>query len=219
MAFEYEALTTIARSELVTPESVVQVPRVLLYDPSAYVLILEDLAPALPLSSVLLEAFQNGTIESKSMKIGAALGDFIGRLHSWSALPEQASMRERFSQNVASKESIPRVWYGEMIKSAKQYGLYMPWMDEFAEQRMRDAQAGGNVVIMGDFWVENILVSPGPEFHLYVIDWEMARCANPEVDVGYFAGALHSISYINRRLVELPLHGELYPKLQPTFFG
>ncbi|QRW06443.1 phosphotransferase enzyme family protein [Ceratobasidium sp. AG-Ba] len=180
MTFEYEAMTAVARSGLVTPESVVQVPRVLFYDPYTHTLIMEDLTPVRP------------------SPLSFSRRDFLGRFHQWSAQPEQAGLRMQFLENTASKETIPRVWYRRMMKTADTHGLKTQWMEDFVKQSEARAQNGGSVIIMGDFWVENILVSTGPDLRLYIIDWEMARCASPESDVGEIAAALHSISYINR---------------------
>ncbi|QRV83055.1 hypothetical protein RhiJN_11071 [Ceratobasidium sp. AG-Ba] len=136
IAFEYEALMAITRSGLVTSESVVQVPRVLLYDPLTDVLITEDLAPARSLSTVLIEAFEAGTINNVSAHIGAALGNLMGNFYTWGAQPEQAGLRQR---------------YELMIKNSIKYGMKREWMELFVQQGMDDAHKGGNTIMMGDF--------------------------------------------------------------------
>ncbi|QRW05835.1 hypothetical protein RhiLY_04834 [Ceratobasidium sp. AG-Ba] len=215
LTFEYEALTAIAGSGLVTAESTVQVPRALFYDPLAYVLIMEDVAPARSLSTVLIEAFEDGTIQSVSAQIGAVLGDFMGRFYKWGAQPEQAGLRHRFSENIASKDTAVRLRYGFMIEKAEKYGMKKEWMGAFVKQGIKDADESGSTLIMGDFWVgkfplllylrysnsilliDNVLVSNVPELRVYVIDWELARCGRPEIDVGGMAASLYGIACIH----------------------
>ncbi|QRV97185.1 phosphotransferase enzyme family protein [Ceratobasidium sp. AG-Ba] len=196
MAFEYEALTAVACSGLFTPESTVQVPRVLLYDPVARIIIMEDLAPVHSLSAVLIEAFEAGTVESVSAQIGAALGDFMGKFYKWGAQPEQMGLRQRFLENTASKEISTRIRYSFMLKTAEKYGMKKEWMGVFIQEETNDVHNGGSTIIMGDLWPENILISTEPELRIYVVDWEMARCGRPEIDVGDMAAAVHSIAYI-----------------------
>ncbi|KAG9126748.1 hypothetical protein FRC07_002126 [Ceratobasidium sp. 392] len=216
MTFEYEALEAIARSRHYTSESTVQVPRVLFYDPKTYTLVMNDLAPACALPSVLMKAFETGTVESVSVKIGAALGDFIGRFHKWSAQPVQGELRKRFSKNSASKEFMPRLGYDRMILTAEKYGIRKVWMDKMVEDGMSDAQNEGSVLAMGDFWmskfiiapvridliqetiiIDNILISTEHELRIYIIDWEMTSCARPEVDVASFVASVYGISHIH----------------------
>ncbi|QRV97186.1 phosphotransferase enzyme family protein [Ceratobasidium sp. AG-Ba] len=195
--FEYEALMAISRSGLVTSESVVHVPCVLFYDPLAHVLITEDLAPARSLSSVLIEAFEAGTINDVSAHIGAALGNFMGKFYTWGAQPEQAGLRQRFLENTTLKRTDTGLRYELMIKNSIKYGMKREWMELFVQQGMDDAHKGGNTIIMGDFWADNILVSPGSEPRVYIIDWEMATYGRPEIDVGAMAASACTIAYIH----------------------
>ncbi|KAG8792574.1 hypothetical protein FRC12_005625, partial [Ceratobasidium sp. 428] len=152
MTFEHEALKVVAASGLFTLESTVQVPRVLHYDPKTYTLIMTDLTPARALSTVLIESFENGTIKNVSARIGAALGDFMGRFHRWGSEPAQAGLRARFLQNVTSRETILQIRYQLMCTTAEKYGMKSEWMDEMAKEGMADAEKGGSVIAMGDFW-------------------------------------------------------------------
>lgn len=47
------------------------------------------------------------------------------------------------------------------------------------------------------FSKDNILVSEDPAkgLRVYIVDWEMARCARPELDVGTFAMVAHNMAY------------------------
>ncbi|KAF8596495.1 hypothetical protein BDV93DRAFT_571882 [Ceratobasidium sp. AG-I] len=200
MDFEYKALKMIESSSLFSSASIVQVPRALSYDADTHTLIMSDLASTRMLSEVLLECLESGDpthIRELSSQIGAALGDFLGRFHKWTSLPEQAQLRIQFSGNTVSKKDGLEVCYHYMRKTAARYGLERDWMDAMIREGLRDAEEGGSVIAMADFWLNNILVSNGPEkgLRLYVIDWELARCAQPELDVGNFAMMAWSIAH------------------------
>ncbi|KAG9083076.1 hypothetical protein FS749_006317 [Ceratobasidium sp. UAMH 11750] len=150
MRFEYEALDAIARSGLSTPESTVQVPRVLHFDAETNTLIMTDLTPARLLSTVLIEAFEAGTIKSVSAQLGAALGDFMGRFHKWGSERDEA--RARFLENTTSRETVLAIRYQLMMMTAEKYGMKKAWMDEMMRDGMDDATMGGSVIAMADFW-------------------------------------------------------------------
>ncbi|QRV90303.1 phosphotransferase enzyme family protein [Ceratobasidium sp. AG-Ba] len=196
MTFEYEALEAINQSGLFTPASTVQLPRVLHYDPETYTLIMTDLAPARMLSSILIEAFENGTIEAVSAQLGVAVGDFMGRFHRWSSMPNQEALRMRFLENSVSRETVLGIHCWLMNTTAEKYGMKKDWMDEMTKEGMADAAAGGTVIAMADFWFDNVLVITEPELRIYIIDWEMSRCARPELDVAHFATAAHSVVHL-----------------------
>ncbi|KAG8743628.1 hypothetical protein FRC12_015004 [Ceratobasidium sp. 428] len=195
MTFEYEALEALAHSSLLTPDSTVQVPRVLYYDPEAHVLIMTDLGPVRSISAVLREAFGAGTIKDLSKKIGGALGDFMGRFHKWGSDEAQAQLRARFLENATPRDTSLELTYRLMLETAEKYGIKTAWMEDMVKDRMNDAAKGGSVIAMGDFWFGNILVSTDPQLRVYIIDWELARCARPELDVGQFAAAAYSLTH------------------------
>ncbi|KAF8596497.1 hypothetical protein BDV93DRAFT_514114 [Ceratobasidium sp. AG-I] len=200
MDFEYKALKMIESSPLLSPTSIVQVPRALSYDADTHTLIMSDLASTRMLSAVLIECLESGDptrIRELSSPIGAVLGDFLGRFHKWTSLPEQAELRAQFLGNTASTKDGVELCYHYMRKTTARLELERGWMDEMVQEGVRDAEEGGSVIAMGDFWLNNILVSNGPEegLRLYVIDWELARCARPEVDVGSFAMVSWSVAH------------------------
>ncbi|KAG8750752.1 hypothetical protein FRC12_012746 [Ceratobasidium sp. 428] len=152
MTFEYEALEALAHSSLSTPDSTVQVPRVLYYDPEAHVLIMTDLGPVRSISAVLREAFGAGTIKDLSKKIGEALGDFMGRFHRWGSDNAQAQLRAKFLENATPRDTSLELTYRLMLETAEKYGIQTAWMEDMVNDRMNDAAKGGSVIAMGDFW-------------------------------------------------------------------
>ncbi|KAG8683241.1 hypothetical protein FRC09_016208 [Ceratobasidium sp. 395] len=197
MTFEHEALNAIASSGLFTFESTVQAPRVLHFDPETHTRIMTDLTPARTLSAVLIEALESGTIKDVSTRIGTALGDFMGRFHRWGSEPAQARLRARFLENVASRETMLQLRYQLMYMTAEQYGMKRDWMDEMVKDGMADAEKGGSVIAMADFWFDNVLVSLEPELRIYIIDWETARCTRPELDIAHFAVSVYSLACLH----------------------
>ena len=114
-----------------------------------------DLVSTRMLSEVLVECHESGDptyIRGLSSQIGAALGDFLGRFHKWTSLLEQAELRAQFSGNRASEKDRLEVCYQFMRKAASRFGLERDWIDEIAREGLRDAEQGGSVIAMGDFW-------------------------------------------------------------------
>lgn len=148
-------LKMVGSSPLFTSTSTVQVPRVLSYDSDTHTLIMNDLSPARLLSAVLIECLESGDealTRRVSSQIGAALGDFMGRFHLWTSLPEQRVLRERFLENKASSEECLEMQYELMLSTAARLGLRRAWMDEIVVKGLRDAREGGSVIAMADFW-------------------------------------------------------------------
>ncbi|KAF8675012.1 catalytic domain of ctd-like phosphatase [Rhizoctonia solani] len=191
MDFEYNALKLVSSN--LGLSTVVGVPHVHAYDPRTHTLIMSDLAPF----QLLSNALQEGGDKVVS-RIGRALGEFMGRFHKWTSLPEHADTRKRFLENEASREDLLDYRWKLAISGAKRYGLGHDWMAEMRDEGMRDAKLGGPVVCMGDFWCSNILVSTGGDLKLYIIDWETARTARPEFDLAQLVKDAYTLSHVRR---------------------
>lgn len=107
------------------------------------------------LSEVLSEQLESGdpTRTSKLLsRIGAALGDSLGRYHEWSSLPAQAELRAQFSENTASKKDTLVLRYRLARNTVSRFELERDWMDDMVKEGFRDADEGGSVIAMADFW-------------------------------------------------------------------
>ncbi|CEL63288.1 hypothetical protein RSOLAG1IB_05331 [Rhizoctonia solani AG-1 IB] len=186
MDFEHEALELVYSNPGLS--AIVRVPRVHAYDPITHTLVMSDVAPCRLLSDVLLEADDELT-----GRIGGALGEFLGRFHAWTSLPEQDGVRRRFLDNEASKSTTLGIRWELAIATAKRYGLEREWIVDMKQAGLEDAKSGGPVVCMGDFWFGNILVSTVGEIKIYIIDWETARTARSELDVAQFVANAHNL--------------------------
>ncbi|CUA69950.1 TBC1 domain family member 2A [Mus musculus] [Rhizoctonia solani] len=190
MDFEHEALELVnSNPELST---IVRVPRVHTYDPHTHTLIMSDVAPCRLLSSVLQEAD-----DELVSRIGRALGEFMGKFHKWTSLPEQAAARKRFLENTTSREDVLRIRWQLALAAAKKYHVERAWMEDMYLAGMQDGQSG-TVICMADFWFDNILVSTQHDLAIWIVDWETTRSARPELDVAHFATAAYSLVHVHR---------------------
>ncbi|KAF8603908.1 hypothetical protein BDV93DRAFT_606586 [Ceratobasidium sp. AG-I] len=217
--YEYECLVALAASGLYDDNSVVQVPKPLDYDPETYTIFMTDINPADSLTKALTAGVEGAhTGENASSKleeacslasaVGSAVGDFMGRFHNWSALPEQSGLRERVSENVAAKKCALSQ-FDLTIRSATKFGLKEPWVDAIVQDEIQAVSKGGDVIVMGDLWFENILISRAPEhgkLRLYIIDWEVVRPAHAELEIGQVTGV--GVSFARRYGVQ-----DVYPFL------
>ncbi|KAH7322157.1 kinase-like domain-containing protein [Rhizoctonia solani] len=200
MDFEHEALKLVASTSGLS--TVVGVPHVHAYDPHTHTLIMSDVAPCQLLSTALKEGDDEAVV-----RIGHALGEFMGRFHKWSSLPEQASVRKRFLENKISGDDVLGIRWQLTLSAAKTYNLEREWMQGMFREQMEDAKLGGPVVCMADFWFDNILVSTTGDLRIYIVDWETARTARPEHDLAQFATAAFTLEHVHKRM---PLMREFF---------
>ncbi|CAE7189366.1 unnamed protein product [Rhizoctonia solani] len=191
--FEYKALAAITESELCGPESIVRPPRPLYYDPETHTTFMADLGSPIPLQKILQDA---GSLNHKlASDIGTALGDFLGRLHNWTSAPERASLRAFISQNSVAKRCLS-IQHTFAHDTLAKFGLNEQWVQDTLSQDLEESAAAQDVLIWGDSWPGNILVSPPSAtegLKIYLTDWEMSRLGPPEFDLGEAAGVAMSI--------------------------
>ncbi|KAJ1301950.1 hypothetical protein OPQ81_000789 [Rhizoctonia solani] len=196
---EYKALSAIAASGLFDSDSIVQLPRPIDYDQETHTIFMHDLGSPIPLAQVLEKGFSdNVSLEPNLMSnqryklasdIGRALGDFVGRFHNWSVLPNQATIHAYFAQKPDWERKIVSARRPFLTLSADRFGARESWMDEFIAKEEHEASEliNGGVLVMGDCSLHNILVSPpsgGRDMRIYLTDLEVARISCPEVDIG-----------------------------------
>ncbi|KAG8700368.1 hypothetical protein FRC09_005995 [Ceratobasidium sp. 395] len=206
--YEYEALVAVSKSGLFDSNSIVQTPKPLHFHPETNTIFMTDLGAVKTLTKVLtdsLEGVHDGDNAESKLKTacdlasaaGSALGDFVGRFHNWSSLPEQAALRKRFAQNIAATKQGLSVHHDMAVRAATEFGTMEPWLTDLIEAERQDATSLQDSLAIGDLWLDNVLVSQAPEhggLRLYVIDWERAMPAPPEFDVGEITGAATSFA-------------------------
>ncbi|CAE6449666.1 hypothetical protein RSOLAG22IIIB_11355 [Rhizoctonia solani] len=193
--YEYTALAAITESELCGPDSIVQPPRPLHYDPETHTTFMADLGSPMPLQKILQD--EENPHHKLASDIGTALGDFLGRLHNWSSAPEQASLRAFISQNSVAKQCLP-IQHTFAHETLAKFGLKEEWVEDTLSRDLEESAAAQDVLIWGDSWPGNILVSPPSAtqgLKIYLTDWEMSRLGPPEFDLGEAAGVAMSLVY------------------------
>ncbi|KAH7322140.1 kinase-like domain-containing protein [Rhizoctonia solani] len=230
---EYKALAAISNSGLFDSDSIVQLPRPIEYDEETHTIFMTDLGSPIPVTQVLKEGFPNNQtsllaepnkssdseeLYKLSAEIGRALGDFLGRFHNWSALPQQTELRGYFTQNpgVVHKSLFFRHFC--FNSSADRFKMREAWMDDVLakEQQELEASTDPGVMIMGDCSLHN---SP---MRICLIDLETARAGHPEFDVGSLTATATSFALIHHPNIDHPFapalhdsyrhHRELNPK-------
>jgi hypothetical protein len=162
--FEYEALVALSTSGLFDSNSTVQVPKPLHFDYKTNTTFMTDLGSVDTLTKVLtdsLEGVHTGEHAATKLEgacvlaseIGSALGDFVGRFHNWSSLPEQAMLRKRFLENVAGKDQITSVHHAMAVRSANMFSLNESWLEDVIKEEKQEAALGGDVLAIGDLWL------------------------------------------------------------------
>ncbi|CAE6466214.1 unnamed protein product [Rhizoctonia solani] len=219
---EYKALSAIATSGLFDSNSVVQLPRPLEYHQATHTIFMTDLGSPIPVTQVLEKGFPDvqpsepfgpNEMDKLSQKIGEAVGDFIGRFHNWSALPEQSTLRSYFALNPAVIQHSVYIHHFCLELSADKFQMREPWMDELITKGQQEALVDGGALIMGDCSLHNILVSPPSEhrdIRIYLTDLEMARASYPELDIGGLTASVVSFSRLRCPSVEEPFLSTLH---------
>ncbi|CAE6462392.1 unnamed protein product [Rhizoctonia solani] len=213
---EYKALAAINNSGLFDSDSIVQLPRPLKYDQETHTIFMTDLGSPIPLTQVLEKGFPKNqtsvsTEPNKSpgleelyklaAEIGQALGDFLGRFHTWSALPQQTELRAYFLENPGVVHKSLLFHHFCFNFSVDRFKIREAWMNGVLakEQQELEASTDPGAMIMGDCSLHNILVSPPSEtspMRIYLIDLETARAGHPEFDIGVLTATATSFALI-----------------------
>ncbi|KAJ7697194.1 kinase-like domain-containing protein [Mycena rosella] len=192
------------------------VPGMHYFDEEAHVIIMDDCgASSLTLKELLLTATPSPAV---AREIGLALGEFLGRLHSWAAT--DPSLLDFFDQNAQAKQITAWVTYGRLISTLTTDNL--PAVALLSEpvppediddiraiiaERTPEILTSRETLTMGDFWTGNIMVrlradgEPALE-RVTVIDWELAKPGVAALDVGQFCAEVHTLQLFTPHAVD-----------------
>ncbi|CAE7231740.1 unnamed protein product [Rhizoctonia solani] len=193
--FECTALAAITESELCGPESLVRPSRPLHYDPETHTIFTTDRGLPVPVQNILQD--EDGSHHELASDISTALGNFLGRLHNWTSAPEQASLSAFISQNSVAKRCLS-MQHAFAHDTLAKFGLKGQWIQDTLSRDLEESAAAQDVLIWGDSWPGNILVSPPSatqDLKIYLTDWGMSRLGPPEFDLGEAAGVAMSIAH------------------------
>ncbi|KAF8186531.1 kinase-like domain-containing protein [Mycena galopus ATCC 62051] len=213
-AFEAKALEKI--KEGLDCGSLAKVPVMYHFDETAHTIIMEDCGQ----DSQNLKALMIASPPSPAVaqEIGRALGQFLGRLHSWAAIDPKMAMVDFFDQNEQAKRITAWVTYGRIIDSLTTDNLPavallpepVPASDlddirAIIAERTPEIFNCRDTLTMGDFWSGNIMVNlraDGSFGGVHIIDWELAKAGVAALDVGQFCAEMLSLILFKPHAVE-----------------
>ena len=109
--FEVEAMTRVR--QCLPPTSLVTVPKILHFDPSNHLIIMEDCgSDVVTLTEFLYSA--GGSSECVAETIGTAVGEFIALLHEWSRSNPDGIL-DTFEQSSHAKKIIADLSYNRVV--------------------------------------------------------------------------------------------------------
>ncbi|KAF8808046.1 hypothetical protein BYT27DRAFT_7099486 [Phlegmacium glaucopus] len=206
--YEVEALRHVG--DWLSPNSIVTVPKVHLFDKSSHVIIMDDTGA----DSIDLKTFmQRGKASlPMSQQIGSAIGEFLGGMHKWGR--GNVDLLNAVRGNEQAKAMSSWVYYGRLVSTLK--GLDnlpklrdpvleigesdMEVVEKVAEETTKAMLDAQDSFVMGDFWPGNIMVSlnqKGDLEHLYILDWELTKAGLPGVEIGQFCAEIHMLRRFN----------------------
>ncbi|KAG8795231.1 hypothetical protein FRC12_016872 [Ceratobasidium sp. 428] len=200
-SFEYEALIALTSSGLFDSNSAIQVPCPIHYDPETFTIYMTDLGPLTTIAEMLAKRLNSNPDPIKEYalvtSVGHLLGDFLGRFHNWSALPDQAQLRKGFLCNKAP-EGCLAFHHMCMTQAVSQLGVEVNRTNSIISRvRVKDL-LDGEVLAMGDCFLLNVMVSStslDPQnIRIYIVDWETFGPAPPELDIGAMTGSALSFA-------------------------
>jgi hypothetical protein len=178
IGFEARALFALAPGGPLArvPTDLVRPPLPVDYDPSAAVLVMEDLG-ALP---DLGCDWRAGRLDG--LELAGHLGGFVGRLHTATLHDEGAA--ESF-RNEPIQRTRHQVQYRRAESSLESAGVAdAAALGALAEDLGERLQQPGRCLVMGDLWPPSVLRD---RRRLRLIDWEFCHFGVPAQDLGHFA--------------------------------
>ncbi|KAF9222813.1 hypothetical protein BS17DRAFT_734970 [Gyrodon lividus] len=217
--FEVEAMT---RVRLGLPQSLpllVKVSKIYHFDVYNNLIIMEDCGVDVV---TLRELLCSGSVcPTLAETIGTAIGDYIARVHEWSRSNPDGIL-DIFDKCLHAKKIIAELNYDRLVATLQCSDKDdLPLLSDF-EIDTSDIQAiskltneyhshlmsarvpGHDVLLMGDLWHENILVSTDlHHLRLYILDWELARTGLPGSEIGLFCAYMDLLSRGNQAASKL----------------
>ncbi|KAJ7304775.1 kinase-like domain-containing protein [Mycena albidolilacea] len=209
-AFEAKAPAKIRRQ--IDSAALATVPELHHFDEHAHVIIMDDCGlHSLNLKQLMLTATPSPAV---AREIGLALGQFLGRLHSWGA--SDASLLDEFDQNAQAKKITSWITYERLISTLTTENLpavaclpapvsdnTLDALRALVAERTAEIYKSRETLTMGDFWTGNVMVGmlPAPNTsgaasaldRVYVIDWELVKPGVAALDIGQFCAEMQTL--------------------------
>ncbi|KZP04498.1 hypothetical protein FIBSPDRAFT_806710 [Athelia psychrophila] len=208
MAFEVKAMRAVKAALPI--DLVISVPTVHHWDEVAHVMIMDDCGEdSRSLKQLMLEQPPPVAL---AHTIGAALGEFLGRMHAW-GVDSTASQHAYFDTNQQGKMITRYVTYDRLVSTLNGQD-HLPALSDpplnvaqakldviskVSDERRDAINRCQDTLTMGDFWPGNIVVNlqyppsgdPPILKRIYVVDWELAKPGLAGLDVGQLCAEMH----------------------------
>ena len=203
---------------MIEKNSLVAVPSVYHYDPTANVLIMQDVG-SIPTLHALL---RDNPLPPVPMveEIGTELAAFIAGIHNWGR--DNQGARASLSQNLVGRTATRKLCYETLVPKAANSGVDDPLLQQVVAALSEEVMSSEETLVMGDFWTANILVDVQETRaglrslkKIWVIDWESCRYGSPAADIASFAGD----SYLVARFHDHDLGETLRHSFLETYAG
>jgi hypothetical protein len=136
-----------------------RLPRVLHYDASMHVLVLEDLGPIPTLKAWSAES----STASTSQPFGSVLGCFLASVHKLHL--SQPAVLSELGRNQPGRY-LSATYYASI---AKKYGYHDQFIEQAAAVAHQKVLEGRDILTIGDFWPGNVLVCRNQLCHFIVM--------------------------------------------------
>jgi 5-methylthioribose kinase len=166
------------------------------FDKEANVIIMDDCGEgAMDLKELMRT---NPPSVALASEMGACIGEFLSRLHTWGRGNEE--LLRFFDANQQARRIYGWATYGRLVSTLSgQDGLPklldpplevsahdMEIVSKLADERIAEINTSMETMTMGDFWTGNLLINIVDEKleKITVVDWELAKPAPAALDVG-----------------------------------
>ncbi|KAH0166050.1 hypothetical protein KCU67_g4474, partial [Aureobasidium melanogenum] len=157
-------------------------PRVLHYDASMHVLVLEDLGPIPTLKAWLAES----STASTSQPFGTVLGCFLASVHKLHL--SQPAVLSELGRDQPGRYLSATYYFASI---AKKYGYHDQFIEQAAAVAHQKVLEGRDILAIGDFWPGNVLVCGN---QLCILDFELVKPGTSSFDIGQMAAELYCLS-------------------------
>jgi hypothetical protein len=163
-AFEESLLNSLTkRSSLTTLKTVINIPRLYLFNRETNIQVLQDFIDTDSLRAFLFSPMtDNALSRTTPVAIGRSLGVWLRSFHTWGSAPEQASLRKQMCQHDQMRRVKYDYTYGSFVEVLRQHAELLQGQEktlktvqdaiakELEKPSSEDDEGWG--LIHGDFW-------------------------------------------------------------------
>ncbi|KAG2182782.1 hypothetical protein INT44_005762 [Umbelopsis vinacea] len=190
MDYEIIALRNAADAAISLPDCTV--PKVYSYDEVDKVVFMEDIGNSANMKAYI-SALDEPLSSGLAREVGAALGRFIGRLHSVGHAQRHELIKKL--DNPKGVALSRYVFYDRAGSILKKFGKKDQALQDAANWGGEQLSNNPQTLCMGDYWPGNIIVPNDltQDLKLRVVDWEMCRYAPSGMDLGQLLAEIYCL--------------------------